>query len=449
MSVAPRRPGRIAALLALAALLPVPAVSAAGAELGLERAIELAAAGDPSLAAAQALERSAAAGLDEARAAALPRLELSADLARTTDPVRVFGGLLAQQRFTAANFDLESLNHPDPLDHAATRLELQAPLYTGGRLKAAREAAASLHSAAAADRERSRQLLVRRVIEVYTGTVLAEAGVASLEKAVAAATENRRLAADLYESGLVVESDLLQAGLRLAELEEALAKGRAEARVSRAALELLVGPPPPDGWQLDQDLAAPALAESQDAAAASLDTRRRPDLAAAGARERAALAQIELRQAERRPTIGAGALLEAASDTPFGADGSHWSVGLSARFTLFDGGAGRARRQRAQAEAEAARAARRALEDAAWLEATEAAELRTAARQRLEAARAAAGFADRSLEIVRDRYREGLASWVELLGAEAALTAADSRELDARRSLVLAGVRLALATGSL
>lgn len=446
-------PGKLALAVLLAscswaARAQSSAESPPGAPLGLSRAIELAAQNDPGLAAAGALERAAAATVDEARAAAMPKLELGADLARTTDPVRVFGGLLGQESFSAANFELASLNQPDPLTHAVTRLELQVPVYTAGRVGAARAAAGSLLMAASADRERGRQLLKQRVIEVYTGVVLAEAGVATLEKSVAAAEENRRLAADLFASGLAVEADVLQARLRLAELEEALVGARADLNVSRAALEILVGAPPAgEAWSLD-----PTLGEAETVAApqtAETDFSRRPDLAAAAAREQAAARQVDLRRAERRPLVGAGAVVESAADTPFGHDGDHWSVGLSARFTLFDGGALKARLARAEAEAEAAKEARRALENGAALELRQARELRQAAARRLATSRAAAGFAERSLAIVRDRYREGLVSWVELLGSEAALTAAQSRELEARRSLVLAGARLALAAGAL
>ena len=426
--------------------------------LTLGRAIELAETNQPRLAAASALVDAAAAGVTEAKAAGMPQLELSADLARTTDPVRVFGGLLAQEKFGPQNFDIAFLNEPDPLTHAVTRLELRAPVYTAGRITAFREAAAAQLDAARGDLERGRQALARQVIDAFTGDLLMADQLRTLDGALAAAEENRKLVADLYASGMVVESDLLQARVRLSELTEQRTTLTAFASVQRAGLNTLLGLPATTVWQLDPDLPelfgktdTPSGTEADAELSAAIDTarKRRPDLAAATARARAARQMALLRRAERRPEIGAGATVEAASDVPFGISGSHWSVGLSARFKLFDGGAGRSRVTAADAQAAAAEAARLALEQGIELEVRQAAELEKAAQRRGQTANEAVSLARRSLEIVRDRYREGLAPLVELLGAEAALTAAENRVLESRRASWIARAELALATGSL
>lgn len=431
---------------------PGAASSPEAPALTLARAIELAVAGDPELAAAAALERSAAAGVAEARAAGRPRLELAAELGRTNDPVRVFGGLLAQERFTAESFDLEFLNRPDPLTHATTRLDLRFPLYTGGRLAAGRDTAAGQLAAAGADRESFRQQVVRQVIAAYTRDWLAGTAIATLEAAARAAEENRRLAADLFASGLVVESDLLQARLRVAELEEALVAARAAAAMRRAELSSAMGLKADTPWRLDAAMPeVPGAAEADEArlVAELAAARRRPDLSAAMARERAAQGFLALRRAEGRPEIGAAASFEAAGEQPFDPSGEHWSVGIAARWLLADGGARRARERRAEAEADAARARRAALERRVELEVRQAHEEARASARRRDLAAEAIGLAERSLEIVRDRYREGLSPWVELLAAEAALAAAANRQLEARGSLLLAQAQLALSTGSL
>ncbi|RMH19257.1 MAG: hypothetical protein D6696_11150, partial [Acidobacteria bacterium] len=77
-----------------------------------------------------------------------------------------------------------------------------------------------------------------------------------------------------------------------------------------------------------------------------------------------------------------------------------------------------------------------------------AAEL-AAARARLAQGERAVALAERSLAIVRDRYREGLTVLSELLDAENALTRARLRRLAARRDLLLGRAALKLATGRL
>ncbi len=71
------------------------------------------------------------------------------------------------------------------------------------------------------------------------------------------------------------------------------------------------------------------------------------------------------------------------------------------------------------------------------------------ARKRLEQAGLAVELAGTSLGMVEDRYREGLTTLVELMEAETALTSARTREVQARRDLLLADATLKLAIGRL
>ena len=76
-----------------------------------------------------------------ARSGWLPRLDLTEDYARSTNPVYVFASKLGQERFTAQDFALDALNTPDPYTNAATRVILRQNLWDGGRTTAAQRAA--------------------------------------------------------------------------------------------------------------------------------------------------------------------------------------------------------------------------------------------------------------------------------------------------------------------
>ena len=72
-----------------------------------------------------------------------------------------------------------------------------------------------------------------------------------------------------------------------------------------------------------------------------------------------------------------------------------------------------------------------------------------ASRESLAEAAKAIESARASLVIVEDRYKEGLTTLVELLAGQTALNAARTREVSARRDLLLADARLKLAIGRL
>ena len=72
-----------------------------------------------------------------------------------------------------------------------------------------------------------------------------------------------------------------------------------------------------------------------------------------------------------------------------------------------------------------------------------------ASRKRLEQATQATELAAESLRTVRDRYGEGLTTFVELLDVETALTRARTRTIAARRDVLLSKANLDLAVGRL
>lgn len=435
--------------LALLAAPPPAAEAPAAAPLSLEAAIATALAHSDRMGTAAAGLRAAEAGLDEARAARLPAVELSEAAHRTTNPVLVFSDLLGQEAFGPDDFAVDRLNRPDPHDDFATRLSLALPLWSGGRIAGAVAAARAGRDAAASQGERTRQEVIHQVIDAYASAVAARRRRAVAEQALTTARAHAQLVESLREGGLVVESDLLSARVRVSELEEAEVRAESAVAVSAAALDLAMGLDLDAPQTLPEDL---ETAERPGENLAELVARAlagRPDLAAARARAAAAESLIRVARAGAFPQIGLSGGYEAHAESFVGADGSNWTVGVGVRFTAFDGLATRARVRQAQAAAEQARRAAALAEQQASLEVRTAFHEVAAARQGLALAGQARRLAERSLAIVEDRYREGLTTLVELLDAETALTAARSREVEGQQDLLRAQATLDLAVGRL
>ena len=422
---------------------------AAGEALSLEQAIAMALQNNRELSAADARLEAAEAGVDEANAARLPQVDLAAGFQRTDHPVQVFGTLLSQGEFGAENFAIDALNQPAPLSDWNSRLSLSLPLWTGGGIRAQREAAVAQREAATAGREQARQQVIYRVMESYSAAVLAQGQLEVAKGALAAAQANVKVTEDLWQAGLVVESDPLQAKVRESAVQELVIRAESGVAVSRAALNQVLGRDLDELLELPSDLAVGEAAAFDLAALLEEGRESRPDLEAAAQQVETARLQLKAERSTRWPQL----VLQSAVDTDgqdfFTGDNAHWSAGVGFRLRLFDGAAGRSRERQAEARQREAEAQRQLLEDAVGLQIRQAYYELDAARQRLEQASAAVALAERGRAIVEDRYKSGLARLPELLDAETALTEARLRAVAARRDLLLTRAALDLAAGRL
>lgn len=434
--------------MVIALLLSVTTASADD-PLSIDEAIALALASSPEAAMAAASVEAAEADVESADGRRLPRIDVSADYTLTTNPVMVFGNLLRQQRFTAANFDLEALNSPDPLSNWNATAALSQPIYAGGMLAAQADASRLEVGARRADSERARQQVRYAVVSAFGDAVLAEHQLGATRQVVATADAHAALVQDLADVGMVVEADLLQARLRASEAREAESRAAGAVRVSRAALNLLIGRSPSDPLALPaaETLTADLAAAGEIDALLVEAIETRPDLSAARQRAEASDRGVDAARGARLPHLGLWAAFETNAHDFFGADGTNWTVMGRATWTVFDGSQRSAEVARAEVRSRQAAEATRRIERDARLAVYRAHDELTTARERLAQAKDAILLAQSSLATVEDRYREGMVTVVELLDAQTGLTRALAREVAARRDIVIAAAGLQLAVG--
>lgn len=434
--------------LPLAALLLALAVAPGRAQttLSLDDAIARAHARNLDARAAGSAERQAAERLTQARAGYRPSVDLTEAWQRGNQPVFVFGSLLAQRQFTAANFAVEALNHPDALDNFRAGAALDQPLFDPSLRAAVRTASAGMDMAAAA-REVVAQDLAVAVTGAYGAVLTAEAAATAAETAVASATADLELARNRRDAGVATDADVLQIEVFLARARERQIRAQADTTVGRARLNQLLGEPLDTLFTLTA-VATPSTGEPS--ALASLEAAAlagRPELKVAALQERLADAAVTAARAAFLPRVSAQAGWE-ANGSAWQSRASSWSVGVAARLNVFRGGADRARlaearERRTQSGLERERA-----------EAVTRLEVRVALA-RLEAARAAEGVGQSAAaqareghRIIRDRYEGGLADVTALLRAADAVQQADAQEAAARIEVVVAAATLARATGT-
>ncbi len=435
----------ILALGAATAGAQTPPDPAAGGELSLARAMEMARQRARPVAAAEARRTARLAEARQARAQRLPVVRLQEIWMRTDSPAEAFALTLNQERFSFQDFVAGDPNAPDPVDAATTRLEVELPLYTGGELPR-RIRQAELAAEAAGDTAgRASDAAALAAAEAYLGLAQARERVALLERSLDTVRSHATLARSYVEQGLLVRSEELRAEVEVARLEDLLAQARGQAQVAESALSMRLAVPGEPAWRT-APLPAPApLERDLDDWLAAADGRG--DLAAARRMVQAAELEVEARRAARRPRVGLVARGDLVDDTPFGNHGDSTALIAQGSIDLFAGGRHRAAVAAASADAEAARQDVEAFAEgvrlavrSAWVEAQ-------SARQRHATAAAAVDAARENERIVEERFRRGVVKTIDLLDAATARREAETRELVARAQADLAGLRLAVEAG--
>ncbi|HEV2387391.1 MAG TPA: TolC family protein [Candidatus Acidoferrales bacterium] len=399
--------------------------------LTLPKAVDLALKQNPALEASEDQARASRARVGEARAAWFPRVDVSQGFTRGNNPVYVFGTLLTQRQFNAADFNLSRLNAPTPLDNFQSQIAGQMSLFDSGRTHLREAGARKMATAADYSTEQDRQDLILRVVRAYYGAITAREELEAADKALASAQSNETRVGTMEKAGLVVSSDLLSAQVFRAQMEDREIRARNGWEVARLnlgrELGLAAGAMPQLGGQLEQPRPLEGGIDEWDKTALA----ERPALRAAELQRQAATANRQLARADFGPQIAVFANVERDARTLAGPSGTNWTAGAKLDLNLFAGGANRARLAEAVAEKQQAEHQLEWLRSGIELEVRQAYLDAQAAAQRAAASRDAASQAEESLRIIQNRYQAGLVTITELLRAQSA-------QLDARTGYLAA-----------
>jgi TolC family type I secretion outer membrane protein len=411
--------------LGLAAAL----VLAGGAQaMTLGEAIAQAVRANPGFAQSQADADAAHARLDATNAGRLPTVTLTGQAAGGASDL---GGFFGFGRSTVFPRQIA--------------LELRQPLYTGGAVSAAIDAARAARQAALFRVGGARAALATEVAEVYVAVVETRALSRLADTEVRQLTEIAGQAQLRFDAGEIARTDLAEAQARLAEARASEAQAAGAAAKAEARFVEVVGAPPDALAPLD---APPPAGMSQDAAIDAAAAAS-PALLAAEAQARAARDAVRGAQGERLPSVALTASAASVRDQFFpGYHADGFTVGVEGRWTLFSGGAAGARVAEAEAGVRAAEdalaAARGEVREAvveAWQDVAVARTMADAARERAAAAAVA-------LDSARQEVRVGQRPLLDLLDAERESIAADAAVTEAQGDRVVAAYRLAALTGA-
>jgi outer membrane protein TolC len=207
--------------------------ASAQSPLSLSEAIARARAHNPDAGSAAAAAREAAERVTQIRAGYFPKVDLAESWQRGNNPVFVFSSLLAQRQFTAADFALETLNHPAATDNFRAALSIEQSLFD--RTTSANVRAASVgRDMAATGRRLVDQNLTTAVTDAFGGVLIADATARSTAAMVETAEADRELAGNRRDAGRVTDADVLQVEVYLARTLEQQVQATSDERVAES-----------------------------------------------------------------------------------------------------------------------------------------------------------------------------------------------------------------------
>ncbi|HLG60009.1 MAG TPA: TolC family protein [Vicinamibacterales bacterium] len=332
--------------------------------------------------------------------------------------------------------------YPDVPDNYHTRLDLQWPIYTGGRTDALERAARAEAAAVTAETRVAQADLRLEVARAFWAVSTARAAVDVLEQGVRRSQAHAAEVRQRFGVGLVPPNEIASADAQESRARMLAIEARNQRDVSTADLARLVGLEPGQPVEPAATLEGPGtLVQGIEPLVADARASRQ-ERTAMERRIEAANEQRAAAAAGRLPSIAVAGGVDYARPNPRifpRADrwDDSWDAGINVRWSLWDGGRTAADVAQAAGLAEAARHRLAEFDSLLALEVRQRALDIDSGRAAVAAAADGVRAASEARRVVEERYRAGVIAQIEVTDAEFALLQA---ELD--RTRALAGVRL-------
>jgi outer membrane protein len=423
-------------------LVAAAAVAARGAAAEtLEQAWQLAITRNPTLAAAAADVQGARARLSAARDARWPTVDTNIGYTRFD----------ASPQLDVVTPGLTFRSGPifKNDQYVSGTVQLQVPLYAGGRITAGMHAARAALTGISAQEQATLSGLKLAVAEAYVGVLRARSQLGAANASVKSLGAHVSDVRNMFQRQMVAKSDLLAAEVALANAAEAQVSAANAVQVALADYNRLLGEPLGRSPRLDAHLAVdPALLAQPLPALVRQALAARSELKGLAAQSSALAAQARAVTAARLPRV---ALTGGYThfDNQILDRQNFATVGVGFTWNLFDGGVARNEADSLRSESRAAGLRLGDLRSQIELQVRRDWLAVEAAKARVAASRQATAQAAENLRISRELYGVGLASNTQVLDAVTLAIQATDNHDNAVLDESLAGIELTYAVGSL
>jgi outer membrane protein TolC len=374
----------------------------------------------------------------------LPQINLEESFVRTNNPTGVFSIKLNEGRFKESDFEISSLNNPDPVSDFETNISVEQPIL------AVQEALAlkSANKEYMAKREeygRQREYVAFRVVETYVQVGTAKEFARVARSALEDAREQLRIANSRFKSGMGLYSDTLRAETAVTEAEQQLVSTEKNLKVAKRSLGLLLG--------LDESVDTEGVTEEIALREFDYYTEKslsRKDVTSLRYRYESARTSVSIADAGYLPRIGVRGTYQLNDrDVPFGSEGDSWFVAAFLRWEIFNGGRREYERARASHAASQIEQSLEGMKKSVSLSVYESYLAVEEAKKNVELAEKSLETASEGTRLVRKRYENSLSPFFDLLDSQLNLDRTRANLVAKRNGYLVSVARLSFESGTI
>lgn len=357
-----------------------------------------------------------------------PSLSLASQYSQTNNPMYSFGNILNQGAFD----DTINFNDPGRTDSLLLEARIDYRLYDGGKRQAGVEQAQAAEIAALRLREDVERNLAFEVVQSFHRIIQAREMIAVRKAEVDAITASLRVGQARFEAGDLLKEDLLNLELQKERATENHIRSIHNLRLAQRQFWNLLGFETGHPEILPEYVTVQPVPEL-------LSPENRSELRLMDARIHQSEAMLRHVQGDRLPTIDSFGQYQFEHGTVLGESGDSWMAGVRLDYSLYNGKRTEARIAAAKAALTGLKSDRERLKLALSLDIQRAEIQYQQSLERLQVTNKMVQVAEKSTELSRARFQEGVILVSDLIDFEMRLT-----DAKARRSSACADNRIAI-----
>jgi len=396
-------------------------------DLDLEESLDIALKRNTDILVARERLKIAEAGVGETKSSFPPKVDFSTQYTRR-DLFQEYEAKLIDQSGDIQEFDAE-LRLPE--DEFKTQFSLTAPIYTGGRLKNQLSYALSNERVVQMDYFEIEQRVLFDTKRAYNEVLRAKGMVSVYQEAKRKIELNLKDVESQHESGLVKRTEVLSVKAKILQMEQNLMKAENRYDLAITLFNRVLGIDLETEVNLEDVNDTKSMHTGDMSMALAEAYSNRPDWKAMEARVKMVESELNLAKVQRHPLLDIRGDYT-WSDEDFPPSEGKWGVYIIGRFALYDGSFTEERIKGREAQLRLIRLIRDKLETQIAFEVKRAFMDMEESEKLLKMAKKNVDEVARNLEVIKEQFKKGQATSVDVIEMEMALVEAKSNYIQTR-----------------